>query len=260
MAALAGSGAGRAHVEILKEVDSTNTWLMSQRGEGGIDGRVVFAERQRAGRGRRGNPWEMRAFDDLVVSMGFAMPADRRLEGLSLAVGVALREALTEFGMDDVAVKWPNDLIARDRKLAGILIETLSRPDRGFDVVTGIGLNFSSTDDAMRIGALDLVEVPCTRQALAELVCTSVFAALDTFAANGFGAFRKRFPDADFLLGKSVEAHAIRRDQLAVSGIASGVSELGSLLIQTAAGTIEEVNAGDVTLTGQYQQQRGTNR
>jgi hypothetical protein len=115
-------------VEAVAEIDSTNTELMRRARAGLIPPVLLVAERQTAGRGRLGRPWQsaQQGGDDaasLTFSLGLPL-APRDWSGLSLAVGVSVAESLDPSGDAKVALKWPNDLWVDDRKLAGILIET----------------------------------------------------------------------------------------------------------------------------------------
>ncbi len=138
-------------VEVLPEVDSTNTELMRRARVGLIDPVLLVAERQTAGRGRLGRPWAGEAGASLTFSLGLPLaPAD--WSGLSLAVGVALAESLHP----DVRIKWPNDLWLHDRKLAGILIETAGTGAAAAPrcVVVGVGINITERPAQGRV-ALD---------------------------------------------------------------------------------------------------------
>jgi hypothetical protein len=130
-------------VEVLPQVDSTNSELMRRSRLGQTDPVLLVAERQSAGRGRLGRQWQSQAGESLTFSLGLLLaPAD--WAGLSLAVGVCLAEALHP----QVRLKWPNDLWLDDRKLGGILIETASSaagepgPAVRYAVV-GVGLNLA---------------------------------------------------------------------------------------------------------------------
>ena len=120
-------------------IGSTNTALLDQADTDGVTGRVVTAEVQTAGRGRRGRAWLSPFGRNLAVSVGVAIdrpPAE--LGALSLVVGLAVRDALLGYGLREIALKWPNDVLMQGRKLAGILIE-LAQPTRPATVVIGIG-------------------------------------------------------------------------------------------------------------------------
>ena len=228
-------------VEVLPEVDSTNTELMRRARVGLIDPVLLVAERQTAGRGRLGRPWAGEAGASLTFSLGLPLaPAD--WSGLSLAVGVALAESLHP----DVRIKWPNDLWLHDRKLAGILIETAGTGAAAAPrcVVVGVGINITerpaqglSTPPAWLRELWPDADAP---QALARIALPLV-QALQGFEAQGFGAFRGRFHARDALAGRTV----VLSDGL--QGEARGVGADGALLVHTASG-MKQVTSSEVSV------------
>lgn len=218
--------------ELLPEVDSTNSELMRRARAGQLDPVVLVAEQQTAGRGRLGRSWQSNPGASLTVSLGQVL-APQSWWGLSLAVGVAIAEALHP----SVRLKWPNDLWLDDTKLGGILIETASAgPDpQARYAIVGIGLNVQprpaeglSTPPAylqqlrpgMDAGAVLLAIVP------------PLVAALQRFEAEGFAPFRDAFARRDALAGRPV------RLSDGTMGTAQGVDGQGALLVHTAAGPI----------------------
>jgi BirA family biotin operon repressor/biotin-[acetyl-CoA-carboxylase] ligase len=134
-------------VEAVAEIDSTNTELMRRARAGRIEPVLLVAERQTAGRGRLGRPWQSAPQQEESASLTFSLglplaPAD--WSGLSLAVGVSVAESLDPLGAHKVGLKWPNDVWVNDCKLVGILIETAlpsaGRTDAPRYLVIGIGI------------------------------------------------------------------------------------------------------------------------
>jgi BirA family biotin operon repressor/biotin-[acetyl-CoA-carboxylase] ligase len=218
-------------VEILPELDSTNTELMRRARAGQLEPVLLVAERQTGGRGRLGRTWHSAAGDSLTFSLGLPLaPAD--WAGLSLAVGVSLAEHLHP----DVRLKWPNDLWVGDRKLGGILIETASFGGAAAgcrQAVIGVGLNIAprdpqglSTPPAALRELLADVDAP---GALQRLVLPLVRDML-RFEQAGFAAFHARFDALDALVGRDVTLSD------GTAGTARGVARDGSLLVHTAAG------------------------
>ncbi|MFM8865947.1 MAG: biotin--[acetyl-CoA-carboxylase] ligase, partial [Limnohabitans sp.] len=122
-------------VEVLPEIDSSNTELLRRARAGRTEPTLLVAERQTAGRGRLGRPWQSAVGDSLTFSLGLPY-APQQWSGLSLAVGLSLAEALHP----DIGLKWPNDLWLHERKLGGILIEAATSGERS-QLVVGVGLN-----------------------------------------------------------------------------------------------------------------------
>ena len=226
-------------VELVDEIDSTNTELMRRARAGRASEAVLLAaRRQSAGRGRMGRPWQSQAgaadAPSLTFSLGLPL-APRDWSGLSLAVGVAVAEALDPDGRAGLQLKWPNDLWRQDRKLGGILIETAisqAAPSTRYAVI-GVGLNIGprpaeglSTPpaslsewqpDATAPGALAQIGAPLLRTVLA-------------FADAGFPPLAARFAARDALRGREVKLSD------GTLGRCEGVGPAGELLVHTAAG------------------------
>ncbi|WP_332814832.1 biotin--[acetyl-CoA-carboxylase] ligase [Ramlibacter sp.] len=218
-------------VESLAEIDSTNTELMRRARAGRLDPVLLVAQRQTAGRGRLGRQWLGEPGASLTFSLGLLLaPPD--WSGLSLAVGVAVAEALHPA----VRLKWPNDLWVQDRKLGGILIETAAPPEGGgaarFTIV-GIGLNLATPEGAGYATppfALRELLPHAGASAVLQQVAPPVLQAVRGFEQFGFAPFQARFQARDALAGRAV------RLSDGSTGTAHGVDAQGALLVHTAAG------------------------
>jgi BirA family biotin operon repressor/biotin-[acetyl-CoA-carboxylase] ligase len=228
-------------VEVLPEVDSSNSELMRRARLGQGDPVLLVAERQTAGRGRLGRQWQSTAADSLTFSLGLPL-ALADWSGLSLAVGTSLAESLHPA----VGLKWPNDLWLQDRKLGGILIETASFGGGGSAryAVIGIGLNMApraaeglSTPPA---GVRELLPQVDAGAVLLRVVPPLV-GDVQAFARAGFAAFRARFEARDVLRGRPVTLSD------GTGGVAAGVGEDGSLLVHTAAG-LRAISSSEVSV------------
>jgi BirA family transcriptional regulator, biotin operon repressor / biotin---[acetyl-CoA-carboxylase] ligase len=220
-------------MEVVPEVDSTNTELMRRARAGRMAPVLLVAEEQTAGRGRLGRAWASQADDSLTFSLGLPLaPAD--WSGLSLAVGVALAESLHP----GVQLKWPNDLWLQDRKLAGILIETASfgepREAQRYAVI-GVGINVAERD----AGGLstppawlrELLPDAATGDILLRIAAPLV-QAVQAFETFGFAPFQARFNARDALRDRAV----VLSD--GTTGTAHGTSEAGALLVHTSRGMV----------------------
>lgn len=244
--------AGRFDVDALDECDSTNSELMRRADRGAPSGTVVVADRQSAGRGRRGRSWLSTAGDSLTFSVLWRFPGSAaQLGGLSLAIGAGLAEALEQLGAAGIRVKWPNDLLLGTgddfAKLAGILIES-SSDRRGCQVIIGIGLNLAAPpgDFPQPVAGLDRAfAVLPERHALLAALLGGVVQALDTFAVDGFFGLKSKWQRYHAWQGLPVRI--IGDGTEALSGTCLGVDDDGALLLATAAGT-ERIVAGDVSL------------
>ena len=243
-AALAAAGvpAGRFLIDVRDDVSSTNSTLIELAEQGAASGTVLLAHCQRAGRGRRGRQWHSSPGDSLTFSLLWRFAPGTVPAGLSLAVGVALVRALSQFSQvcaGDTALaqrlrlKWPNDLLLDERKLAGVLIELV--PGAPHAAVIGIGLNRRLPADLPpEVCALACAWPPATPPArlLASLL-KELGRCADEFAHGGHAAERHEVE------GLTGERH----------GVCRGVDVDGALLLETPAG-IERVISGDVSLRG----------
>ncbi len=238
---------------------------------------LLVAEHQTAGRGRQGHPWHAAAGSSLTFSLALTMnPPD--WAGLSLAVGVALAEALDPLTTDQASprlcIKWPNDLWLMDlntdtdtdtdtsgnsdpgrtglgRKLGGVLIETVASGDKRL-VVVGVGLNVLPM-------ALNLAQASTGTACLQELnaaldaptalarVALPLVNALQSFERSGFAAFADRFAARDMLFQRRVTATQAGLQGVLMQGVAQGVSSGGALQVRTSAG-LQSVSSGEVSV------------
>lgn len=200
-------------------------------------GAAFVAERQTAGRGRRGRTWDTTG-GTLVFSVLLAGPlALPDLALMPLAAGVALQAACGVGGL-----KWPNDLLAPDgRKLAGILLEADLRGEEARRAVLGLGVNVSTAPE----GAAHLGEfLPGLTRA--DLLAR-ILAELERWLAASPDAVLDAWRGANVTLGREVRVTIPRGD---LSGTALDLDAHGSLLIRTPAGTTVTAHAGDVHLVG----------
>ncbi len=228
-------------VEILPEIDSTNTELMRRARAGRGDAVLLVAEHQSAGRGRLRRQWTSQAGDSLTFSLGLPLQPVS-WSGLSLVVGVAVAEALHP----RVGLKWPNDLWVDARKLGGILVETASfaQPEAPRQTVVGVGLNIRrphaqglATPPASVDELLPELDAP----AVLGRIAAPLVAALQAFEAAGFEPFRARFEARDLLRDRVVNLSD------GSTGTAHGVAEDGGLLVHTAAG-MRVVHSAEVSV------------
>jgi BirA family biotin operon repressor/biotin-[acetyl-CoA-carboxylase] ligase len=227
-------------VEVLPEVDSTNTELMRRARAGQLEPVLLVAEAQTAGRGRLGRTWDGggRAGDVLTFSLGLPLHlAD--WSGLSLAVGVGVAQGLHP----DLQLKWPNDLWWQDRKLAGILIETTQVLHARYAVI-GVGINITPREAAglstPPAWLQELVPGADAQQALLQVAVPLVQAVL-RFEAQGWVPFMPAYAARDALAGRAV----LLSD--GTSGQAQGVDERGALLVHTASG-LKKISSAEVSV------------
>ena len=247
-----GALAARFAIEWMDSCASTNSSLMAQ--PPADDGRVhvLVADRQSAGRGRRGRQWQSWAEGSLTFSLlwrfapGAPVPA-----GLSLVVGLAVARTVEQLGAFGVQLKWPNDVLVNGEKLAGILVELLPARDRSLSAVIGIGINLQLPPDTHiehHAGVTDLMRAlehaPPSRPALLACLLVELQALLDTYALAGFPALKGAWEQRNAFAELPVR---ISGERDASDGICLGVDEDGALLLRTGGGVIR-ILAGDVSL------------
>lgn len=247
-----GPPAGRFTIIALDACDSTSSELLRRADQGAPAGTVVVADRQTAGRGRRGRNWLSAPAASLTFSLlwRFGGPP-ARLSGLSLAVGVALARGLESLGARGIRLKWPNDvLLAVDddfAKLAGILVE-LATDRLGTLAVIGVGLNLQAPlDDLLQPATgLDqsLMPLPDRHLVLAAIL-RELGRVLDAFAVDGFSGAKMDWQQRHAWQGLAVRL--VADDGTGVDGVCEGVDDDGALLLATAAG-VRRILSGDVSL------------
>lgn len=238
------SPAGRARLtglEIHPQIDSTNSYLMRQAGAGLPSGTVCLAERQTAGRGRRGRTWVSPFGVNLYLSLLWRYPlAPAALGGASLAVGAIVAEVLRDLGARGLTLKWPNDLLWKRRKLAGLLLEVAGESQGPSHLVVGIGLNLR-----METGQGAFIDQPWTRldevldgqpvgrnQLVARLL-DGLLAGLERYGQEGLTPFLPLWRGFDQLLGEPVR---LSFGEHQIEGTHAGIAEDGSLQLDTADG------------------------
>lgn len=233
-------------IEVLARCGSTNTELLARTDAAPT---ALFALEQTAGRGRRGRAWSARPGDSLTFSLHWRFDcAAAALSGLSLAVGVALADALQAQGVSGIALKWPNDLMRDGGKLGGVLIELAAAPAGATSAVIGVGINLAPPpegDYASPTAAL-YAATPGRDDWLrhAAALLDALAAALPLFAAEGFAAFAGRWNRYNLHAGRPVD---IVGEARALHGSCIGADHDGALLLD-CGGRIERVLAGDVSL------------
>jgi BirA family biotin operon repressor/biotin-[acetyl-CoA-carboxylase] ligase len=258
LAALRAAGAGQlpAATEVYFELGSTNDYLHAAVAPSPSAPRLVFAELQTAGRGRRGRDWIAPFGSGLTFSIGWTFAEMRAdLSALGLAMGVCVVRALRELDAPGVQLKWPNDIVHRHAKLGGLLLQMRAEAGGPAYVVVGLGLNLR-LPPAARAGIRGPQATPVTdladscngalrpRCEIAARVAGRMLRGLATFADEGFGSFERDWSDFDSLRDAPV---TVLRPDGELTGVARGADAEGALRVETATG-LERVHAGDVSL------------
>ncbi len=249
-----GPAAQCFRLEFTDVVGSTNSELVARAAAGTPSGTVLFAEWQSAGRGRGGRPWHAGIGGAITFSLLWRVAhGAAALSGLSLAVGVAVARALERLGTAGVALKWPNDVLHRGCKLAGILIEVTGDALVPSTAVIGIGINHRlapAVRESIDQAVCDVVSACGSdpgRNRVAAAVLSELACVLEGFASDGFAPLAPEW--------QRLHAHQDRPVQLTrpggarLDGVARGVAPDGALLVE-AGDALRRVVSGDVSLRG----------
>jgi BirA family biotin operon repressor/biotin-[acetyl-CoA-carboxylase] ligase len=242
------------NLELLFEVDSTNTRLLAAPAPPLGSADVCISELQHAGRGRLGRRWIAPFGAGVAMSVGWSFSdAARSLPALSLGVGVAVSRALSRAGAVGAQLKWPNDIWFQDRKMGGVLIELRAEALGPAHVVIGIGVNVvlppGSRQQIEASGvAVAAVEDACealpSRNLVAGAILDELLSMLLQYERHGFGAFRDAWSALDALNGRPAQ---ISVGDNVVSGLARGVDAEGALLLDSGD-RIQRFVSGEASL------------
>ena len=236
-------------VAIHHSLDSTNAEALRAIDNGAAAPFVVTAERQTAGRGRRGRKWVSPFAENIYYSLVLRMDGGmRQLEGLSLVVGLAVLSALRGAGIPDAGLKWPNDVLVGNKKIAGILLELVGDPADVCHVVLGIGINVnmrvaSEVDQAWTSVFLESGR-SVNRNLLISTLNDSLLVYLKRHAAEGFSAIQAEWEQNHLWQGREVSLIAGVHQ---VDGTVIGIDQQGALRM-SVNGEEKDYSGGELSL------------
>jgi len=235
-------------VNVFTEIDSTNAESLRRIKRGEREGFLIAASAQSAGRGRRGREWLSSANAGLYMSLALPFPvAVTNLQALSLVTALSVHEALKSLYSLELQLKWPNDLLAENKKLAGILLER-QQVKEGAVIVFGIGVNVNIPDSDKAQIDRPITDLSCLSDVAVEMnvLCGTIVNDLvdrvGLFCNEGFLPFQNRWNELDFYNGREV---AIEDGNSRTVGKSLGVDESGCLKLQSAKGTIT-IGSGEI--------------
>lgn len=236
-------------LEIHRVAESTNDVVMQRLLESQSTSILCAAEMQTAGKGRRGRRWISPFGRNIYLTYGrYVKRQLSELGGLSLIVGMAVVDVLRSMSLEQVGLKWPNDIVLGGGKLGGILLELRASDARGIGLVAGVGLNLAlRAEDASGIdqpwsAVNSQLELP--RNVLLGKLGGKIVNAIQAFDDLGFDSFAEKW--REYNLYSDQQINVIRGGEV-ISGIDSGVDSQGNLLLRTAAG-LEVHNSGEVSV------------
>jgi len=232
-------------LHVLGIVNSTNDLVRDRARANAPDGFVVTADGQRQGRGRRGTTWTAPPRQAVLLSVLVAPPPeDRRL--LAPAAGLAAADALAKVGVEPL-LKWPNDVLVNDRKVAGILIELSETDDGAPFAVVGIGVNANQDrkvlpeDTTIPAGSLrEVLGKPVDREVLVVDLLRALATRVESARAGDADSIRADWQVRDSLIGKNIVVRAVDRT---VVGIVTAIDPVEALTIRTQEGESVTIRA-----------------
>ena len=231
------------------EIDSTNAEALRQVSAGRHAPFLVLAERQSAGRGRRGRNWSSPFAENLYYSLVLRIDGGmRQLEGLSLVVGLAVMRTLQAVGVSAAGLKWPNDVLANGRKIAGILLELVGDPADVCHVVLGIGVNVnmqanSEVDQAWTSIRLESGQ-QLDRNHLVALLNENLQVYLERHQRSGFTDLQAEWEQGHLWQGRAVSLIAGVNK---VDGVVLGIDRQGALRLEVD-GVEKSFSGGELSL------------
>ncbi|MBQ0721475.1 MAG: bifunctional biotin--[acetyl-CoA-carboxylase] ligase/biotin operon repressor BirA [Gammaproteobacteria bacterium] len=234
-------------LEVLDATDSTNNMVRGEIEKGAPQGFVCFAERQTGGRGRHGREWVSPFGRNLYMSLSWHFDdGAAALEGLSLAVGVVVARVIQSFGVNNVALKWPNDILLDKQKVGGVLLEMMGDPVGNCQVIVGVGINLGMAEDTeidqpwADLGRHGQI----SRNELASALLSELLPMLNAYSCDGFLAYRAEWQGFDAYRDSPIKLITPR---MTVRGLGRGVSDTGAIQIEVD-GVIEAYSGGEISL------------
>lgn len=231
-------------VTVLNSVDSTNAEALRAVAQGRTAPFLVLAERQISGRGRRGRKWVSPFGENLYYSLVLRIDGGmRQLEGMSLVVGLAVMQALRKVGVFSAGLKWPNDVLVGNKKVAGILLELVGDPADVCHVVLGIGINVNmqvaeEVDQQWTSIRLETGQ-SCNRNALAVELSDQLETYIKRQQAGGFSVLQAEWEENHLWQGQSVSLIA---GVSQIDGVVLGIDNQGALRLMVNG--VEKVFSG----------------
>jgi BirA family biotin operon repressor/biotin-[acetyl-CoA-carboxylase] ligase len=244
-------------IRYFESVISTNTVAHQLAIDGAAEGTVVIAETQSRGRGRLGRTWESPGYRNLYLSLVLRPPIPvTSAPQVGLVAGLAVAETAREWAAA-VAIKWPNDVLVRGRKAAGVLTEMEAEDGRVRFIVLGVGVNLNSAPEEFpaelqdkAISLCSAAGAPVDRVKFAARLLSQLEQRYDLFLRAGFAAIRPLWEGLSCLTGRNVRIEGAGEH---CAGVVSGLDGDGALRLRRPGGQESRVVAGDVTVIGGYE-------
>ena len=240
-------------IEIFDQIGSTNDYLIELSSSNPDKICICLAEQQMKGKGRLGRRWFSPFGANIYLSVLYPFSKDMsELAGLSLVVATVVAETLSEIGIEkNIGLKWPNDVLWKNRKLAGILIEISGEAHGVNHVVIGIGLNIrmsksiAKTIDQPWVDIQEIKADVADRNKITGLLINKLIEKIEVFKKQGFLPFCKHFRKLDILVGQPVKIITVLGQ---INGVAQGIDEQGRFILKDQSGKRHIFSAGDISI------------
>lgn len=236
-------------LHIFNEIDSTNRFLKEFSTENRDMIPCCIAEMQTKGRGRFGKEWFSPFGENIYCSCRFKFSTElHALSGLGLIVSLAILAMLKEvIAMDDLLIKWPNDVLWQHKKLCGTLIELVETNE----IIIGIGINVNSilppAPDPNKpwCSLYEITGVILDRNTLIAHLLYTLQLYVERFMQYGLESFIDEWDTVDYLKGQKV---SILNQNKAITGIAEGINNLGQLILVDSERKMHHLTSGDASI------------
>lgn len=239
-------------MHLFETIDSTNQFLQTLPLDQAIH--ICLAEQQTAGRGRLQRAWHSPFGQNIYFSCRYFLKNHlEALSGLSLLAGLSVAETLQALQLpQNVFLKWPNDVMYDQHKLAGILVEIQKITSEGCYVIIGIGINVNMTETTAITQSWTslkkMLAVDIDRNVLCAHLIDQLFRDLNRFELHGLKDFLPLWRARDYLFQKHV---TLQTPLSLITGMAQGVDEVGRLIVRLTDGTQQLMTSGEATIVKQ---------
>jgi BirA family transcriptional regulator, biotin operon repressor / biotin---[acetyl-CoA-carboxylase] ligase len=243
---------GNINLNLVKSIDSTNIYLKNNITKAMID--ICCAETQTKGRGRFNRTWYSPVAENIYFSGRWTLGLNiKKLSSLSLVVGLAIVQTLAAINIHEgIMIKWPNDILWGNKKLAGILIELSTNISGDISVIIGIGMNINSNSkiskspiDRPWCSLLDITGCLFDRNLIIAKLISTLNEYILMFIETGFANFIPKWQQLDYLLNKNIVVNQLSET---INGISGGVNEFGELILLDENRNTHFLNAGETSL------------
>ncbi len=211
---------------VFDSIPSTNDYLASLPFSN--NPQVCITRQQTKGRGQYNRRWLSKKDSSILLSLRYVFPGDILLNGLSLVAGIAMVRVLEKHAIHDLKLKWPNDIYFKDKKMAGILVESSLQNDIQ-SVIIGLGINHNMGDFDCQTPWIDIQQIlgkGLNKVGLSVDLISQLIDFCQLFARHGFNKFSTQWQALDYLCGKQISFEG-------GTGRCLGVNQQGCLLLET---------------------------